>query len=78
MLSLKLAEASIFRRKLGEEPVLLLDDVLSELDGGRQEFLLRRLGGSQAVITCCDPNFIERQTDADVWKMVSGTLEKIG
>ena len=78
VLSLKLAEASIFRRKLGEEPVLLLDDVLSELDGGRQEFLLRRLGGSQAVITCCDPNFIERQTDADVWRMVSGTLEKIG
>ena len=78
VLSLKLAEASIFRRKLGEEPVLLLDDVLSELDGGRQEFLLRRLGGSQAVITCCDPNFIERQTDADVWRMESGTLEKIG
>lgn len=77
VLALKLAEASIFRKILGEEPVLLLDDVLSELDGSRQEFLLRRLGGSQAVITCCDPNFIERETDADVWRMTAGTLEKL-
>ncbi|MBP0969154.1 MAG: DNA replication/repair protein RecF [Oscillospiraceae bacterium] len=76
VLALKLAEAGIFRKKLGEEPVLLLDDVLSELDGSRQEFLLRRLGGSQAIITCCDPNFIERETDADVWQMTGGVLNK--
>jgi len=76
VLALKLAEAAIFRRKLGEEPVLLLDDVLSELDGSRQEFLLGRLSGSQAVITCCDPNFIERQTDADVWRMEKGVLSR--
>ena len=78
VLALKLAEAGLFRKKLGEEPVLLLDDVLSELDGSRQEFLLRRLGGSQAVITCCDPNFIERETDADVWRMDSGMLTRAG
>jgi DNA replication and repair protein RecF len=78
VLALKLAEAGLFRKKLGEEPVLLLDDVLSELDGSRQEFLLRRLGGSQAVITCCDPNFIERETDVDVWRMDSGVLTRAG
>lgn len=78
VLAMKLAEAGIFRNKLGEEPVLLLDDVLSELDGSRQEFLLRRLGGSQAIITCCDPNFIERETDADVWQMENGSLTRKG
>ncbi len=77
VLALKLAEAAIFRRDLGEEPVLLLDDVLSELDGSRQEFLLKRLGSSQAVITCCDPGFIERQTGSEAWRMTGGVLEKI-
>ena len=77
VLALKLAEASIFRSKLGEEPVLLLDDVLSELDLSRQEFLLKRIGQSQAVITCCESNFVERQTDADVWKMDHGVLSRL-
>ncbi|MBR0451524.1 MAG: DNA replication/repair protein RecF [Oscillospiraceae bacterium] len=74
VLALKLAEAELFRQKLEEEPILLLDDVLSELDGYRQEFLLKRLGRSQAIITCCDPNFVERQTDAKVFRMHRGVL----
>lgn len=77
VLSLKLGEAALFKEKLGEDPILLLDDVLSELDGSRQEFLLRSLGGSQAVITCCDPNFIERNTEASVFRMTAGRLEKL-
>ena len=77
VLALKLAEAELFRQKLGEEPVLLLDDVLSELDGNRQEFLLKRLGKVQAVITCCEPNFIERQTDAKVYRMEKGSLTEL-
>ena len=74
VLALKLAEAELFRQKLEEEPILLLDDVLSELDGYRQEYLLKRLGRSQAIITCCDPNFVERQTDAKVFRMHRGIL----
>ena len=77
VLALKLAEAELFREKLGEEPVLLLDDVLSELDGNRQEFLLKRLGQSQAIITCCEPNFIERQTAAKVFRMENGILSEV-
>ncbi len=77
VLSLKMAEAAMFREKLGEEPILLLDDVLSELDGSRQEFLLRRLGGSQAIITCCEPNFIERRTGAAVFRMDGGEMEEL-
>ena len=39
----------------GEEPVLLLDDVLSELDPGRQDFVLNQIVSGQVFITCCEP-----------------------
>ena len=39
----------------GEEPVLLLDDVLSELDPGRQDFVLNKIVSGQVFITCCEP-----------------------
>ncbi len=53
-ISLKLAEREIFRKDAGEEPILLLDDVLSELDAGRQDFLLNRIRDGQVFITCCE------------------------
>ncbi len=53
-ISLKLAEREIFRQDTGEEPVLLLDDVLSELDPGRQDFVLNRIMTGQVFITCCE------------------------
>lgn len=60
-LSVKLAEREIFLEETGEYPVLLLDDVLSELDPARQEFVLNRIGGGQTLITCCeDEKIIER------------------
>lgn len=51
-LSLKLAEIELVKRKIGENPVLLLDDVLSELDRKRQRHLLDGIEGIQTVITC--------------------------
>ena len=53
-LSLKLASREIFRQETGEWPVLLLDDVLSELDERRRAFVLGRIRGGQVFITCCD------------------------
>ncbi|MBO2527662.1 MAG: DNA replication/repair protein RecF [Clostridiales bacterium] len=53
-ISVKLAERELIRRDTGEEPVLLLDDVLSELDAGRQDFVLNQLGSGQVFITCCE------------------------
>ena len=53
-LSLKLAERDIYSEITGQAPVLLLDDVLSELDPKRQEFVLNRIGGGQVLITCCE------------------------
>ncbi len=53
-LSLKLACRELFREDTGEWPVLLLDDVLSELDSRRQSFVLERITGGQVLITCCE------------------------
>ena len=54
-ISLKLAQRELMGRELGEEPVLLLDDVLSELDPGRQDFVLNQIVSGQVFITCCEP-----------------------
>ena len=54
-ISLKLAQRELMGRESGEIPVLLLDDVLSELDPGRQDFVLNQITEGQVFITCCEP-----------------------
>ncbi len=54
VLSLKLAECELIRETIGEYPVVLLDDVMSELDLSRRDYLLNHLRGRQVLITCCD------------------------
>ncbi len=54
-ISLKLAQRELMKREGGEEPVLLLDDELSELDPGRQDFVLNQITEGQVFITCCEP-----------------------
>ena len=54
-ISLKLAQRELMAKEAGEEPVLLLDDVLSELDPGRQDFVLNQIDKGQVFITCCEP-----------------------
>ena len=59
-ISLKLAQRELMGREFGEEPVLLLDDVLSELDPGRQDFVLNQIVSGQVFITCCEPGRFTR------------------
>ena len=54
-ISLKLAQRELMKRESGEEPLLLLDDVLSELDASRQDFVLNQINEGQVFITCCEP-----------------------
>ena len=54
-ISLKLAQRQLMATQSGEIPVLLLDDVLSELDPGRQDFVLNQITEGQVFITCCEP-----------------------
>ena len=54
-ISLKLAQRKLMEKATGQIPVLLLDDVLSELDPGRQDFVLNQITEGQVFITCCEP-----------------------
>ena len=73
-LSLKLAEREIFLAETGEYPILLLDDVLSELDPRRQEFVLNRIGGGQTLITCCEDDEISSRTGGKVIFVEKGKI----
>lgn len=74
VLALKLAEADVLEREGGEAPVVLLDDVMSELDSGRQNYLLNRLNGRQVFITCCEPEAIRKLEDGALFEVRRGEL----
>ena len=75
-LSLKLAEREIVLAETGEYPILLLDDVLSELDARRQDFVLNRIGGGQTLITCCEDARIAEKTGGKVILIENGTVKE--
>lgn len=74
VLSLKLAEASVLKERMGEEPVILLDDVLSELDSKRQDFLLNELKSCQVFITCCEKSNKEQLKEGRVFFLNNGEV----
>ena len=71
---MKLAEREIFLAETGEYPILLLDDVLSELDEKRQKFVLNRIGGGQTLITCCEDARIAERTGGRVLTVQNGGI----
>jgi len=73
-LSLKLAQREIFQEETGEWPVLLLDDVLSELDAKRQAFVLNRIQGGQIFITCCEEDKLEGLEGGRAFHIQQGAL----
>ena len=73
-LSLKLAQREIFFQETGEYPVLLLDDVLSELDPKRQSFVLNRIKGGQILITCCEEDKLEGLEGGRTFHVQGGRL----
>ena len=76
-LSLKLAEIELVKQITTDNPVLLLDDVLSELDSNRQNYLLNSIGDIQTIITCTGlDEFVNNRFEIDkVFKVVNGTIE---
>lgn len=74
VLTLKLSEARILKDVTGENPIILFDDVLSELDESRQEYLLNRLGEFQVFITCCDPANTTRHKNGKVFHIKNGDI----
>lgn len=77
-LSLKLSEIELVRQVIKDVPILLLDDVLSELDSSRQKHLLDSIDKVQTIITCTGlDEFIEnRFTINNVYKVINGTIER--
>ena len=75
VLSLKMAEAAAAAQITGEHPVLLLDDVLSELDDGRKQYLLTRMKEKQTFVTSCDDAAFLK-TDGEVYRMNGGVLSR--
>ena len=77
-LSLKLSEIELVKSIIKDTPILLLDDVLSELDSNRQRHLLGNLYNVQTIITCTGlDEFVENRFNIDnIYKVVEGTVER--
>ena len=75
-LSLKLAELSVVERERGEAPILLLDDVMSELDPRRRQQLIERIDGVQTIVTCTDLSDLAGARQGAVYRVEAGTLRQ--
>lgn len=75
VLSMKLAEVEMFKKESGEYPVLLMDDVLSELDEGRRKALFESIDGVQTFITCTE--FNEKAEQKNIYSITNGKVTKL-
>lgn len=75
-LSLKLSEIELVKKMTKDTPVLLLDDVLSELDSSRQNYLLNSIGNIQTIITCTGlDEFINNRFEINkIFKVTNGSV----
>lgn len=74
VIAVKLAEAEIIKEICGEQPIALLDDVMSELDHHRQNYILNHIKKWQVFITCCDPATVKRLKNGKLFKMEKGVI----
>lgn len=75
-LSLKLAEAKTLKDITGEQPVAILDDVMSELDPSRQAFILNHIKDWQVFITCCDKANLNPLKEGKVFTVSGGKIKE--
>lgn len=73
-LALKLAEAEVIKKNIGECPIFILDDVMSELDPERQNFILNHIKGMQVFLSCCDPSNIKQLKAGKVFNVKEGKI----
>jgi len=76
-LSMKLAEGEICREEFGDYPVFLFDDVLSELDVRRRDYLINRMKDKQVIITTCEPDALSALIDGVKIKVSGGKYQSI-
>ena len=73
--ALKLAEAAMILDKSDDVPVIILDDVLSELDEKRRSFIINHIDNFQTFITSCNFSDIEKLSGGKVWSVEKGSFE---
>ena len=73
-LVMKLSQAYILTEETDDPPVILLDDVMSELDRSRQEFVINKIRGMQVFITCCDMNELISSADGAIYIIENGRV----
>lgn len=73
-IAIKLAECKILEKSLGSPPILLLDDVFSELDESRRRFFLKKISGNQIFITSCDGTGLDEAAFGGIFRIVEGGL----
>ncbi len=76
VLTLKLAEGELIYKKSGKKPVFLLDDVMSELDEDRQDFILNHVKDNQVFITCCDISSVLRLFSGKIFGISEGKISE--
>lgn len=76
-LALKLSEAEIIRRKNKTNPVIILDDILSELDSVRRDFVINHIEKSQVFITCCNINDLSQLNYGKAWNVEDGSFSEL-
>lgn len=74
VLAIKLAEAEIFKKVFKKTPVILLDDVMSELDEHRQDFILNSIKENQVFITCCEPTAAIKLQNGQSFRVFDGEI----
>ena len=74
VLALKLAEAALLKQMTGIQPVALLDDVMSELDEKRQDYILNNIDERQVFLTCCDPSQVMRMCKGKSFHIKNGAV----
>ncbi len=75
-LSLKLAEAAGAEKFIGEPPVILLDDVMSELDDYRKNYMIEKITGKQVFITNCDASVYEKFENGKLFEVENGVIKE--
>ena len=74
VLAIKMGECEIVADAFGEKPVVLLDDVMSELDRKRQNFIMNCLEGMQVFITCCEVNDLKNFKEGKIFTVKDGKI----
>ena len=75
-LAMKLGEVELYKQETSETPVLLLDDIMSELDPLRQNYILNHIKGKQVFLSCCDPSNIKNLKKGKIFNIQKGEIKE--